>query len=195
MNIENKLHLKVQEVAELIKNGTVTLLDWAWYYYHVRKWHIMPKKKGEKHTYLQYVTKDNKAEERYSWESLEKEFIYRRGSVVCKRNLVIDGIILKTGFVKDATSVTALDYDPRNDKTGKGKEIIDKLPQEGVLITETGRGDGGVHILCEYDPELPNGPLSGTGIEIKNGALLVLPPSAHTSGGFYRFKEINHVVA
>lgn len=174
-----------KKVTEAIKNGTVSLRDWAWYYYHIRKWHVMPKKKGKKHTYLCYVEKDNKAEERYEWEFLEEEF---------KKNKV-DGIILKTGFVKDANSVTALDYDPRNDPTGKGKEIIDKLPQEGILITETGRGDGGVHILCEYDAELPDGPIKGTGVEIKNKALLVLPPSAHKSGGVYHFRGDCNVVA
>ena len=184
MNIDENILCKVTEV---IKNGTASIRDWAWYYYHERKWHIMPKKKGEKHTYLSYVKKDNKAEERYNWEFLEREF---------KENThLIDGIILKTGPVKDANSVTALDYDPRNDPTDKGKEIISKLPQEGVLITETGSGDGGVHILCEYDAELHNGPIPNTGLEIKNGALLVLPPSAHKSGRVYRFKEINNVIA
>lgn len=182
MNLD-KNELKI--ITKAIKNGTANFRDWACYYYHVRKWHIMPKKKGKKHTYLQYVTKDNKTEERYAWGFLEKEFKKKK----------VDGIILKTGFVKDSNSVTALDYDPRNDPTGKGKGIIDKLPHEGVLITETGSGDGGVHILCEYDAELPNKPISGTGIEIKNGALLVLPPSAHKSGRVYRFKEINNVIA
>lgn len=178
---ENELN----RVTEVIKNGTASYRDWAWYYYHVRKWHVMPKLKNKKQTYLFYVTKDNKAEERYSWEFLEKQFEKKKKS--------IDGIILKTGFVKDANSVTAIDYDPRNDPTSKGKEIMDKLPKEGVLITES--GGGGLHILCEYDAELPNGPLADTGIEGKNGALLVLPPSAHKSGGVYRFKEINNVVA
>lgn len=188
MSIENKIHLKVQEIVDRINSGIASLLDWACYYYHVRKWHIMPKKKGEKHTYLFYVKKYNKATERFDWEFLEKEFE--------KNKHLIDGIILKTGFVKDANSVTAIDYDPRHDKkTGKGKEIIAKLPQEGVLITETGRGDGGLHLLCEYDAELPNGSIPNTGIEIKNGALLVLPPSAHESGGVYRFKEVCNIVA
>ncbi len=147
----------------------------------------MPKLKNKKQTYLFYVTKDNKAEERYSLEFLEKQFNEKKKS--------IDGIILKTGFVKDANSVTALDYDPRNDPTGKGKEIMDKLPKEGILITETGRGDGGLHILCEYDAELLNGPIPNTGLEIKNGALLVLPPSLHKSGGVYRFRGDCNVIA
>lgn len=177
--------MNLNRITELIKNGTASYRDWAWYYYHVRKWHIMPKKIGEKHTYLCYKTKDNKAEERYDWDFLENEFK--------KNKNIIDGIILKTGFVKDANSVTAIDYDPRNDLTGKGKEIMDKLPKEGVLITES--GGGGLHILCEYDAELPNGPIADTGIEGKNGALLVLPPSAHKSGGVYRFKEVGDVIA
>ena len=177
---------ELQKVTEAIKNKTASGCDWVWYYYHVRKWHIMPKLKGKKQTYLYFVTKDNKAEERYDWEFLEKEFKKKKKS--------IDGIILKTGFVKDANCVTALDYDPRNDPTGKGKEIMDKFPQEGVLITETGRGDGGIHLLCEYDAELYNGPIPNTGIEIKNGALLVLPPSRHKSGGVYCFRGDCNVV-
>ncbi len=184
VNVNNDECLKIISV---IKNGTASIRNWAWYYYHVRKWHIMPKKKGEKHTYLSYVKKDDKAEERYSWEFLEREFEDNQH--------LIDGIVLKTGFVKDANCVTALDYDPRNDPTGLGKEIIGKLPQEDVLMTESGSGDGGLHILCEYDSELPNGAISGTGIEIKNGALLVLPPSAHKSGKVYRFKGGFYVVA
>ena len=184
MNLNENEH---KRVIEAIKNVTASFLDWAWYYFHVRKWHIMPKKKGEKHTYLSYVKKDNKAEERYDWEFLEREF---------KENThLIDGIILKTGFVKDANSVTALDYDPRNDPTGLGKEIIDKLPQKNFLITESGSGDGGIHILCKYDLELPNKPIPNTGIEIKNGALLVLPPSAHKSGRMYRFRGDCNVIA
>ena len=184
MDINNNEYIKV---SSAIKNGTASIRDWAWYYYHVRKWHVMPKKRGEKHTYLQYVKKDNKAEERYSWEFLEREFE--------ENQHLIDGIVLKTGFVKDANCVTELDYDPRNDPTDNGKEIIDKFLQDGILITESGSGDGGVHILCEYDAELPDGRIPSTGIEIKNKALLVLPPSAHKSGRVYRFKEINNVIA
>ncbi len=163
----------------LLANGNI--LDWADYYYHIRKWHVMPKKNGEKHTYLQYVKKDNKAEERYDWEFLEREF---------KENShLIDGIILKTGFVKDANSITALDYDPRNDPNKVGEKIINSILeiQKDILVTES--GGAGIHILCEYDSELKNGLIKGTGIEIKNNALLVLPPSGHKSGTNYRFRR------
>jgi hypothetical protein len=181
---ENELN----RITEAIKNGTASYRDWGWCYYHVRGWHVMPKLKNKKQTYLFYVTKDNKAEERYSWEFLDKQFEEKKKS--------IDGVILKTGFVKDANSVTALDYDPRNDPTGKGKEIIDKIlaTREDILVTES--GGNGIHIICEYDESIPNRAIGDTGIEGKNGALLVLPPSLpkpnkKKEGHPYRFRSLN----
>lgn len=169
-----------------------TLQEYLKHFYFDRGFHAMPKWKGNKCTYLKYVQEDNKAHERYSWEKLEYEFEENKD--------IIDGIVVRTGFVKNATSIDAIDYDPRNDDDkATGGQIIEKLlEEEGLLVTESGgdpvtingREYKGVHILCEHDPELKKVSFPGTGIEYKNNHLIVMPPSWNKNNTRqYRFRN------
>jgi len=77
------------------------------------------------------------------------------------------------------------DIDPRN---GGKLEDLPEVPE--TLRAVTGRGDGGVHLVFEYAPEVRSHTFSD-GIDIlSNGKYVVLPPSIHPdTGGIYRWEN------
>ena len=146
-----------------------TLLQWAYYYYHVRVWHIAPKRKGTKWTYLPYKEDGHKFE-RYTWAFLEAEF--------SRTDIEIDGICLIAG---KASNVTIYDYDPKHDQSKIGQDICRLFPP--TLKSETGGAITGNHYFGAYMP--PNGDrlkLFGC-IDKRNDGLIVLPPSIHPDTG------------
>ncbi|MBI3623358.1 AAA family ATPase [Candidatus Pacearchaeota archaeon] len=168
-------------MATIDEAGRELLLKYLRYYYNERGWHVMPKLSGKKHTHLAYVQQDNKAHDRYDLAFLEQEI---------KEVNFIDGLVLRAGYVNDATSITGMDYDPRNDPSGKGKKIIDELLacEDDWLIADT--PGGGIHIFCHYDPEIKIVLLPGTGIEFKFNHLMVLPPSWNKDKtAAYKFRD------
>lgn len=164
---------KLNKVIELIKNETASVCDFAWCYYHVFNWHILPGYKGQKHSYLSWK-KDGFIDKRYEWNFLEKKF----------DEPDVTNILLVTGKVSD---ITVVDFDSKKTVSEKAKFLIEELPRTLTSIT----GSGGKHFFYKFLKEFQD--LIGIEkcIDIRNDGLIVLPPSIHKNGNKYEWEDIN----
>lgn len=166
---------KKQKIIDAIKNGTASVIDWAWFYYHVFNWHILPGYQGQKHCYLKWK-ENGYASKRYEWEFLEKEF--NRSNIT--------NILLVAGKI---SGVTIVDDDSSRKKviSEKARYLLSELTPTLTSIT----GSGGKHRFYCCVKEFQD--LIGIEkcIDIRNEGLIVLPPSIHANGNKYEWEDID----
>lgn len=174
--LDDLLKPEFEKIKNLIVDGIASVRDWAWLYYHIILWHILPGYKGQKHPYLKWK-EDGHAIERYTWDFLEKEF--------AKPN--VTNILLVTGKV---SNVTVVDDDSNKEEkqpiSNRARFLLSELQPTPTSIT----GSGGKHRFYKFVKEF----LDKIGIEncidIRNGGLIVLPPSIHENGNKYEWENI-----
>lgn len=173
MNDNDDLKKEYERIKTLINDGTASVRDWAWIYYFIFGWHILPGFKGQKHSYLSWK-KDGFINKRYDWDFLEKEF--------CKTN--VTNILLVTGKL---SNITVVDFDSKKTVSEKARFLIEELPRTLTSIT----GSGGKHFFYNFTKEFPDLIGIEKRIDIRNDGLIVLPPSIHENGNFYEWEDIN----
>ncbi len=149
------------------------ILAAARFYYHIRKWSIIPIVGGDKIPRIRSWKK-------YQSEYLEPEQIEFWFS---KSNVNI-GLI--TGIL---SGVVVVDFDIKKN-TGEFSDIAKQLMKEmpPTIISRT--GSGGLHYFFKYpsDKKLSNFVKKDIGVDFRGeGGYVVLPPSIHSNGKEYEF--------
>lgn len=174
MKLDDLLKSEFEKIKKLLEDGTASVRDLAWFYYHIFGWHILPGYKGQKHSYLKWK-EDGHALERYSWEFLEKEFL--------KPN--VTNVLLVAGKL---SGVTVVDDDSNKKEiiSDKARYLLSELQPTLTSIT----GSGGKHRFYKFIKEFPD--LIGIEdcIDIRNEGLIVLPPSIHENEKQYEWGDI-----
>lgn len=180
INNENELKQYNQDeyeklVNEIKEGANLKARDWAWIYYHVFGWHILPGYKGKKNSYLKWTTSGYEFK-RYPWKFLDKAF----------RKPNVTNILLVAGKL---SNVTVVDDDSKKKETISHKAgfLLSELKPTLISIT----GSGGKHHFYKFIKEFPDMLGIENCIDIRNQGLIVLPPSIHENGNMYEWEDID----